>query len=166
MTPRCAFAAFACALCLGACHATPAPVVVAPVAALRPAPVFVPPDHHRRIVVTSTDIEILDTITFVGNTAQLAPASDKILDAIARTMAGNPSILLMQVRGHSDWQEPDRAVRAELAIQRAEAVVDELVARGVARARLEAYGASDDELLSTTDPVANRRIELFILDRD
>jgi outer membrane protein OmpA-like peptidoglycan-associated protein len=152
-------------LVVAACTRGIGPVVVAPVVPLKPAPVF-QPEKRGRVVVTDTDIEILDTISFVGNTAQIAPASTRILDAIAQTMVGNPTILLMEIRGHSDWEEPDRVLRAQLSIQRAEAVVAELVARGVSAARLQAYGASDSEPLSMTDPIKNRRIELLILERD
>jgi outer membrane protein OmpA-like peptidoglycan-associated protein len=89
-----------------------------------------------------------------------------MLDSVASMMKINDNITLLEVRGHSDWEEPDRVKRAELSVQRAENVVAALVARGVAPERLIAYGASDSEPLSTTDPVVNRRIELRILQRD
>ena len=137
--------------------------VVSP-APLAPSPRFDPP-RSARTVVTETSIEIYDTITFVGNTAVIAPTSVNMIDAIARTLRGNPSIVLLQVRGHSDWEEPDRVRRAELSIERAGNVVGELIARGVDPARLEPYGASDSEPISQTDPVVNRRIDLLILQR-
>jgi outer membrane protein OmpA-like peptidoglycan-associated protein len=149
---------------VAACSHT-APLKIAEVAPLLPSPVFAPPEPRGRVVITDTEIEILDNVTFVGNTAQIAPASTKFLDAIANTLDGDPSITLVEIRGHSDWEEPDRAVRAQLSIQRAEAVVAELVARGVEPGRLTTYGASDEEPLSMTDPVLNRRIGVLILER-
>ncbi len=116
--------------------------------------------NRRRIVVSDTDIDILDPISFVANTSELAPASTPILDAVAHTLHGNPSITLLEVRGHSDWSEPDPRHRAELSIRRAEAVVAALVDRGIAPARLSAYGASDDELASRTDSSKNRGVDL------
>ena len=143
---------------------TPTPVRVVTPADLPAAPIFDPPSERR--VVTDTSIEIYETIVFVGNTAEIAEASTPMLDAIARTMQGNPRITLMEIRGHSDWEEPDRLKRAELSILRAEQVVTALVARGVEAWRLTSYGASDSEPLSSSDPVVNRRIELRILQRD
>lgn len=139
------------------------PIKVEPVVALAPSPVFDPPRARR--VVTHTSIEIYETIRFEGNTAQIAPASFKMIEAIAETLHGNPSITLLQVRGHSDWEEPDRVRRAELSVMRAENVVTELIRRGVDPARLQAYGASDTDPISQTDPLLNRRIELVILQR-
>ena len=142
----------------------PRPIKVVTPVELAAAPVFEPPRPRR--VLTETSIEIYETIQFVGNTAQITDASAPMLDTIARTMQGNPSITLMEIRGHSDWEEPDRVKRAELSIQRADTVVAALIARGVEPERLTAYGASDREPLSVSDPVVNRRIELRILQRD
>lgn len=141
----------------------PHPIKVVTPADLPAAPVFDPPRERR--VVTESSIEIYETIRFVGNTAEIAEASTPMLDTIARTMQGNPSITLMEIRGHSDWEEPDRVKRAELSIQRAENVVTALISRGVDPARLTSYGASDSEPVSYSDPVVNRRIELRILQR-
>ena len=150
---------------LAACHAAavPAPIVVPPVAPLRPVAVFEP--RTGRTVITDTSMEILDPIAFVGNTAELTPGSSKILDSLAEILSGHTNILLVEVRGHSDWEEPDRQKRAELSIQRAETVVAALVSRGVDPARLQPYGASDSQLISTTDAAANRRVEIYILQR-
>ena len=147
---------------LVACAPRPLEVVSPP--ELAAAPVFDPPSQRR--VITETSIEVYETIQFVGNTAQIAEASAPMLDAIARTLQRNPSITLLEIRGHSDWEEPDRVKRAELSIQRADHVVAALIERGVEPERLTAYGASDSEPLSVSDPVVNRRIELRILQRD
>lgn len=147
---------------LAACAPTPIKVVTP--ADLPPAPVFEP--RVQRRVVTETSIEIYETIQFVGNTAIIAEASLPMLDTVAAMMRVNTSITLLEIRGHSDWEEPDRVRRAELSIERAEHVVAALIARGVEPGRLTAYGASDSEPLSTVDPVLNRRIELRILQRD
>ena len=119
----------------------------------------------RRIVTTTTSIELLDLIEFAGNTAELAPPSYRTLDHVAATLIANPSILAIEVRGHSDsLLHPTE--RAELARQRAEVVVAYLVARGVAASRLTTYGASDSERLYPPDDIRNRRVELLIVARD
>lgn len=147
---------------LAACAPTPIKVVTP--ADLKPAPVFEPAPPRQ--VVTETSIEIYETIQFVGNTSEIADASIPMLDTVAAMMRTNPSITLLEIRGHSDWEEPDRVRRAELSIERAEHVVEALIARGVEPGRLTAYGASDSEPVSTVDPVLNRRIELRILQRE
>lgn len=146
---------------LAAC--APRPVAVVAPTELAPAPVFVPARPRR--VVTSTSIEIYEPITFDGNTAEITPASRPTLDQMAALLQRDPSLLLIEVRGHSDWEPRDHARRAELALERAHRVIAELVARGVAAGRLVEYGAADTELLSTTDPVINRRVEFRILER-
>jgi OOP family OmpA-OmpF porin len=119
----------------------------------------------RRIVVTSTDIEILSPIAFVDNTAELAPSSDRIIDSVARSLINNPSILVIEVRGHSDsLLHP--ADRADLARKRADVVAARLVAQGVDPTRVTTYGASDSELAYPADDPRNRRVEFLIVARD
>lgn len=89
-----------------------------------------------RSVVTSTSISILDQIAFVGTTAKVDPVSNEMLDAIASTLTGNPGIKVVEVQMHGDQK---------LADQRATAIVDELVSRGVTRERLRASGIASAE---------------------
>jgi outer membrane protein OmpA-like peptidoglycan-associated protein len=119
----------------------------------------------RRVVVTSTDIEILSPVAFVDNTAELAPSSERIIDAVARSLINNPSILVLEVRGHSDSLLYP-AERADLARKRADVVAARLVAQGVDPARVTTYGASDSELLYPPDDPRNRRVEFLIVARD
>ncbi|MBX3160564.1 MAG: OmpA family protein [Deltaproteobacteria bacterium] len=123
-------------------------------------------ETETRTVVVETEVEIFEGITFDGDTAAIAASSARTLDAVARTLAGNPSITRLQVRGHTDART-ERAARAELSRARAEAVVARLVGLGGSPDRLEAYGASDAEPVAASpeDP-ANARIELVILERD
>ena len=117
------------------------------------------------MVLVETEIEVFDNIDFDGDTATILPSSHKILDAVARTLSGNSSIMLLQVRGHVDGRG-DRVTRAELARARADAVVAHLVKVGVPPERLEAYGASDSEPIAPRGDPRNASIELIILDRD
>jgi outer membrane protein OmpA-like peptidoglycan-associated protein len=119
----------------------------------------------RRIVVTSTDIEILEPVAFADNTAELTPGSYRTIAAVARSLLANPSILLLEVRGHSDsLLHP--ADRADLARKRADVVAAYLVSQGVDPARVTIYGASDSELLYPADDARNRRVEFIIVARD
>jgi hypothetical protein len=112
-------------------------------------------DSPRR-VVTETSIEIYDPIRFVGTSPEIAPSSTRMLDAIAATLNGNPSIRVMAVRAFGVDATRDQLVLGE---RRARAVVFELVRRGVAQARLRAQGAVRPD--RGTDPGP----ELIILER-
>jgi outer membrane protein OmpA-like peptidoglycan-associated protein len=109
-----------------------------------------------RRVVTDTQIEILSPIRFVGVSAQVTPQSTRILDAIAETLEGNPSIRLMAVVAFGNDSHVAPRVLGEL---RARALVSELVRRGVSPTRLRAVGRERPD--RGTDPGP----ELLILER-
>ena len=119
----------------------------------------------RRVVVTSTDIEILEPIAFLDNTAEPTPGSYRMIAAVAQSLLFNPGILLLEVRGHSDsLLHP--ADRADLARRRAEVVAAHIISLGVDPARVTTYGASDSELHYPAGDARNRRVEFLILARD
>jgi len=104
--------------------------------------------------VTSTDIAILDPITFLPGSATLDARSVPILDAVASTLRGNPSLELVAVQ--TEAGDALSQFRARLAADRADVVIGELVARGVARVRL------------VPDPVDGplQRTSFFVIDRN
>ena len=165
-------------LCLttAACGGAPRPAVVlegsapeevaAPAPAPAPAPgprpaarelraelpvVLVEPHRPVRTVVTTTSITILDQVRFVGPTADLHPSSHALLDALAQTLLGNPSIRLMEVTSTG---------AGDLGLRRAERIVDYLVAEGIEatrlRARAEAAAPGEREA----------RTSFYIVERD
>jgi outer membrane protein OmpA-like peptidoglycan-associated protein len=119
-------------LVIAACsHGTPAPNNAVP-----PAP---PPQKQPgRIVVTSTTVEQLPPITFIGQTTQIELTSLRTVDAIADTLNGNPSILLVEVRAFGADGLP--AFQQQIGEQRAQAVVAELIKRKVDPRRLRPHG--------------------------
>ena len=94
-----------------------------------------------RVVVTDTVVEVLDPITFVDATEELAPSSTPLLEAVAATLRENPSIKLVEVR----VREEDPT----LAGIRAIAVVETLVSRGVPRDRMRTGAAPAAQVLHT-----------------
>lgn len=89
----------------------------------------------RHVVVTDTDIEILDRIDFasssnvmLGDAPEQKP-SGRTLDAVAATIASG-GLSLISVRGHVEPGETGGVVLAEA---RARSVIEALVARGVPR---------------------------------
>lgn len=96
----------------------------------------------ERKVVTETSIEIMGPIEFVGASAQLHPgkSTTRMLDAIASTFLGNPSITKVEIRAYGADATSQRGV---LGTRRARAIAAALVARGVDVKRLvvRGYGA-------------------------
>lgn len=88
------------------------------------------PAEPRRTVVTDGKVEVLDPITFVEGAADVTPGSTPILDAVAATLASDPSLRLVEVQVS--------AADGQLAQDRAERILEELVGRGVAPERLRA----------------------------
>jgi outer membrane protein OmpA-like peptidoglycan-associated protein len=88
------------------------------------------PVAHRHPIVTDTTIEVLDPVRFVGDTAAITPTSGPLLDALARTLIGNPSLEVLEVTVNAQPTHPG------LAAGRAAAVIAYLVEHGVAASRL------------------------------
>ena len=123
--------------------AAPKPKAAAPMVAVAESeaerPAWLDPDQRSRRVVTSTSITILDQIAFVGVSSVIDPISLPMLDAVASTLDGNPSIRAMEVRasgadGPTQWQRL-------LGEERARAIVDYLVHKGVDRVRLSSINS-------------------------
>lgn len=104
----------------------------------------------------------LNGVEFLSGRADLAPASDTILNEVVTMLKDHPAWRL-RVEGHTDNVGP-KTSNLNLSFFRAQAVVAMLVFKGVKRSRLEPQGLGD------TKPVAdngsdfgrakNRRIEL------
>ena len=161
-----------------ACEATqPPPAItpnppVAPSAAVAPvAPVLdagVATDaEHGRVIVTVSDPcgLVMDQLYFAEGSAQLAPAQTPAVDTTAdmlRCFAKIGEISRWQVIGNADATERDGE---RLARDRAQTVIDALVARGVSRNSLDGVGvgATDpaDERRTPDARAKNRRVELM-----
>jgi outer membrane protein OmpA-like peptidoglycan-associated protein len=115
-------------------------------------------------------IEITQQIQFDYDSARIRAESGRILDAVADILRSNPDIRRVRIEGHTST-EGSAEHNLELSRNRANAVLEALVTRGVERSRLTAdgYGATrplirDDQ----RDPAAletNRRVEFHIVER-
>jgi len=119
---------------MAACTHASSPAPVATTTPQRPRPEPKP----KVKVVTDTKVEILDPIRFFAGSPTLDPRSTPILDAIAGTLTGNPSITLVEVIAYGADAVP--SLQQSVAVARAQAVVGELIARGVESRRLRASG--------------------------
>jgi OmpA-OmpF porin, OOP family len=125
------------------------------------------PDRGR-VVVTDTSIEILDMVYFEYNKAVIKPESYPILDAVAATLQGNPSIQLVEIQGHTD-ERGDDAYNLDLSDRRAHSVRQYLIDKGVDEKRLTAQGYGETQPLDRAHNekawAKNRRVAFLILKR-
>ncbi|HET9625942.1 MAG TPA: OmpA family protein [Kofleriaceae bacterium] len=125
------------------------------------------PDRGR-VVVTDTSIEILDVIYFDYNSAKIQSRSFPILDAVAATLQGNPSIQLIEIQGHTD-ERGDDAYNLDLSDRRAKSVMKYLADKGVDEKRLTAQGYGETQPLDRAHNekawAKNRRVAFLIIKR-
>ncbi len=125
-----------------------------------------PPPGPDRVVLTASNIAILDKVQFDVGKASLLPASFSLLDEVAKVMKDNPQIALVQVEGHTD-STGSADFNRKLSQARAESVVKYLTGKGVKASRFEAKGFGPDRPIAdnTTDSGrdANRRVEFNIV---
>ncbi|MCS6798067.1 MAG: OmpA family protein [Myxococcota bacterium] len=118
------------------------------------------------VVIEENQILILEKIYFETDSAVIQPRSYAILDAVAATLNGNPHITLVEVQGHADERAPDD-YNIRLTRDRAAAVLEALVQRGVARERMRSAGYGERcPVDPRSNPQAwerNRRVEFKIL---
>jgi OmpA-OmpF porin, OOP family len=120
---------------------------------------------YQKIVVQPDKLELKEKIAFARDSALLGETSRPVLDEVAQALKDNPSFRV-QVDGHASSEGGD-AHNQVLSEDRASAVVDYLVGRGVARNRLSSKGFSSSVPAATNDTAAgrvtNRRVE-FVVD--
>jgi OmpA-OmpF porin, OOP family len=125
-----------------------------------------PPPGPARVVLTASNIAILDKVQFETGKAELKPVSHALLDEVAAMLKDNPQVELISVEGHTD-STGSAELNRKLSQQRAEAVAKYLTKKGVSTKRMEPTGFGPDRPIADndTDPgrEANRRVEFNIL---
>jgi outer membrane protein OmpA-like peptidoglycan-associated protein len=105
---------------------------------------------------------VLDGVTFATGRAMLTPDAMTILDRVAESLVDAKDVNV-QVLGHTD-NTGSRATNLRLSTQRAEAVRDYLVRKGVPASRLSARGMGPDvpraPNATAEGRALNRRVEL------
>jgi outer membrane protein OmpA-like peptidoglycan-associated protein len=127
-----------------------------------------PPAAAQSLVTVKDDrLEIHQTIQFAVNSAVIEGSSDALLEAIAETLTAHPEILEVRVEAHTD-DTGKRFRNQQLSEQRAQAVMDALIARGIKqRMSFKGYGPSQPLVPNDSDEnrAKNRRAELIIVKR-
>jgi OOP family OmpA-OmpF porin len=108
---------------------------------------------------------VLSDLTFRTDSAEIDPASARVLDDLAQAMAANPGARI-RVEGHTD-STGTREANQQLSQARAEATRAYLVSKGIARDHIEAAGYGQDRPLASnaqaTGRTENRRTEVVVL---
>ena len=127
------------------------------------------PDKGKQLVIVhENNLEIKDKIYFNTNKSTIQKKSNALLDQLAQTILSNPSISKLSVEGHTDdTGKYERNI--VLSSERAQAVVDALIKRGVPADKLSAKGWGPDKPLDDSKTKAaralNRRVEFIITER-
>ncbi len=98
---------------------------------------------------------VLGQVQFAQSLADLLPEADAQLDALAAHLLANP-VLLVEVGGHTD-NVGSAYKNVQLSFQRAERVVQYLIQKGVAKARLIPRGYGGGQPLAPNNSEENRK---------
>jgi OmpA-OmpF porin, OOP family len=119
------------------------------------------------VIIEENQIVILDKIYFETDSAEIQKRSYPIIDAVAATLIGNPNVALIEIQGHADERSSDE-YNIKLTRDRAAAVLEALVQRGVDRTRMRSggYGERCPIDPSHNEPAweKNRRVEFKIIE--
>jgi OmpA-OmpF porin, OOP family len=114
----------------------------------------------------ASQIVISEQVQFETGTAELRPESSAILDEVRRVLERHADIERVEIQGHTDATGSAETNR-KLSEERARAVLDWLVARGVSASRLVARGYGPDRPLADNALEAgraqNRRVEFHVV---
>jgi outer membrane protein OmpA-like peptidoglycan-associated protein len=104
------------------------------------------------------------TIEFDKSSATVRPANAQLVDGIVRIAATCPGVL--RIEGHTD-NAGDAEMNVELSRQRANAVRDALIQRGISPERISADGFGATRPIADNSDEAgrsrNRRIEIRVV---
>ena len=118
------------------------------------------------VIIEDKDIKILKKVQFKTGSAEILPASNEILDAVATTLIHHPEFTLIEVAGHADERATD-AYNLKLTQDRVNSVMAALSSRGVARGSLRAKGygeyCPEDPEHNEAAYETNRRVEFKIV---
>jgi OmpA-OmpF porin, OOP family len=123
------------------------------------------PDKGK-VVISGSDILIMDKVLFKTASAEILPESFSIIDAVATTLKHHPEFKVVETAGHADERSNDD-YNLKLTQDRARSVVEAMVQRGVERGRLVSQGYGE---YCPVDPAhgpaawdKNRRVEFKVV---
>ncbi|MDP4266027.1 MAG: OmpA family protein [Bacteroidota bacterium] len=117
----------------------------------------------------------LENIYFVGNKAIFLPSSESSLLTLYKFMNQNSSVKI-EIQGHVNWPQDhmmssdDEVFNQRLSVNRAKAVYDFLINKGIDKSRLTYKGYSNTRMIypvpmNETQEQKNRRVEILIISK-
>lgn len=127
------------------------------------------PKKYKLVEVKKDKIEIRQQINFASGSARITGrSSQEVLDEVALALRDNPQIQKIRIEGHTDSQGSD-ASNLRLSQNRADAVMAQLIKRGVDPARLTSIGYGESTPIASNATAKgraeNRRTEFNIVDQ-
>lgn len=118
----------------------------------------------QSVKITREKIEITEKILFETAKARIKPVSYGILDSVVQVLNDYPKIEI-RIEGHTDSDGSD-SYNLRLSKQRAAAVYDYIVSKGIDASRLSSEGYGETQPIDTNRTSAgkanNRRVEFVI----
>ncbi len=125
-----------------------------------------PAAKKQLVIITANKLVIKDKVYFDTNKATIQARSNTLLDQVSAILVAHAEITSVQVEGHTD-NTGDAEYNRTLSADRAKAVVDYLVKKGVGAERLKPVGYGPDRpAADNATPKGreeNRRVEFNIL---
>lgn len=119
------------------------------------------PKAYKDVEVTDSQVVIRQQVHFETNRAKIRPQSFALLDTVAQVLRDYPKIRV-EVQGHTDSQGPDKK-NLTLSQQRADAVREYLIGRGIEPYRMTAVGYGESRPIDSNKTASgranNRRVE-------
>jgi len=124
-----------------------------------------PDTGDPKVIYEEGEFKILEAIQFEHGSSKLTKESESTVDQVALTLKANPQIKKVRVEGHTDDTGP-RDVNLRLSKQRAEAVRQRMLRKGVSPNRMTSEGYGPDKPLvdGTSDSARakNRRVQFIV----
>jgi outer membrane protein OmpA-like peptidoglycan-associated protein len=119
------------------------------------------------VSITPSQLKVFRNVQFGSGGTSIARRSRKLLDQVANVIRAHPEFVKVRIEGHTDDRGGDDSNKA-LSQQRAQAVTDYLISRGVEAKRLEAVGFGEEKPLFSNRTASgrkkNRRVEFNLED--
>jgi len=126
------------------------------------------PAAEQKAVRDGATIRITDRVYFETGKSTIKQESFNLLDQVALVIRSNPDILKLEIAGHTDDIGADEK-NLTLSQERAEAVRNFLIEKGIASGRLVAKGYGEARPLTpnrnNASRAMNRRVEFNILEQ-
>ncbi len=114
-------------------------------------------------------IDLRGAVNFDTAKATIKRESWSVLDTVARVLRENPQLKRVRIDGHTDSQGSAQLNRS-LSKKRAQAVVQYLIEKGIARERFDSEGFGEDQPIADNKTALgrakNRRVEFTVLESD